>query len=80
LADNCKEQHYGALRAFDPIDMKELWNNQGSRPDDYLFAKFVPPTVAKGKVFLATVSNIVLVYGRPWWAPIISTTGVGHPR
>jgi len=32
--------------------------------DNYDFAKFVPPTVADGKVFLATKSKFVLVYGR----------------
>src|SRR5262249_9717963 len=29
----------------------------------YNFAKFVPPTVTKGRVYLATASNKVLVYG-----------------
>ena len=65
--EQCKEQHYGSLRAFDAITMKELWNNQRgpSTAEDanYLFAKFVPPTIANGRVFLATASNRVLVYG-----------------
>ena len=67
--DNCREQRFGMLRAFDPITLRELWNNQVDRfaNDDeknYWFAKFVPPTIAKGRVYLATVSKQVLVYGR----------------
>jgi len=57
------------LRAFDPITLQELWNNQGdkfAKPADknYLFAKFVPPMIANGRVYLATGSDFVLVYGR----------------
>ncbi|HKE42409.1 MAG TPA: hypothetical protein VKG21_21480 [Casimicrobiaceae bacterium] len=69
---NCVNQNLGMLYAFDPVTLKELWNNQqlpiNQDPplrDKYDFAKFVPPTVAKGKVFLATKSGTVLVYGRP---------------
>lgn len=67
--DNCREQRFGMLRAFDPITLRELWNNQADRfaNDDeknYWFAKFVPPTIAKGRVYLATASKQVLVYGR----------------
>lgn len=67
---NCKEQFFGMLRAFNPITLRELWNNQidkfAPRPEDkdYWFAKFVPPTIAHGRVFLATNSERVLVYGR----------------
>jgi hypothetical protein len=57
------------LRTFDPITLQELWNNQtdsfGHDADKaYYFAKFVPPTIARGRVFLATGSRRVLVYGR----------------
>ena len=53
---------HGILRAFDPITLKELWNN---KPDwGYDFAKFVPPTIAGSRVFLATASGQVLVYGQ----------------
>ena len=54
------DQMSGLLRAFDPMTLRELWNNAGT---DYHFAKFVPPTVATGRVFLPTGSNAVLVYG-----------------
>jgi len=68
-APACIHQDLGMLRAFDPINLRELWNNQidttaSPREKAYNFAKFVPPTVAKGRVFLATASNKVLVYGR----------------
>jgi hypothetical protein len=66
---DCAEQRFGMLRAFDPMTLRELWNNQGDRfgtPEskDYWFAKFVPPTIAHGCVFLATASGRVLVYGK----------------
>ena len=60
------DQSRGSLRAFDPLSLEELWNNQGH---DYAFVKFVPPTIAGGKVFLPTgangpnPTNAVLVYG-----------------
>jgi hypothetical protein len=65
----CEEQRFGMLRAFDPITLEELWNNQTDKfagPQDkrYFFAKFVPPTIANGRVYLATGSDRVLVYGR----------------
>ena len=61
----CADQRYGALRAFDPFTMKEIWNNRGMNGhalDDYWFAKYVPPTIAAGRVFLATASGKVIVY------------------
>jgi hypothetical protein len=65
----CKEQRFGMLRAFDPITLEELWNNQvdvhaRDTDKDYWFSKFVPPTIANGRVYLATMSQRVLVYGR----------------
>jgi hypothetical protein len=53
-------QMQGMLRAFDPFTLREIWNNDGA---DYMFAKFVPPTLAGRKVFLPTASNAVIVYG-----------------
>lgn len=52
---------HGELYAYDAITLRELWNNAN---DDYLFGRFVPPTVADGKVFLPTFSGEVLVYGQ----------------
>jgi hypothetical protein len=67
-------QDLGLLRAFDPFTLRELWNSAGT---DYRFVKFVPPTIAKERVFLPTGCtlmqwqwlcdtgrpNAVLVYG-----------------
>jgi Secretion system C-terminal sorting domain len=56
----------GILQAFDATDVShELWNSNlsGIRDTVGKFAKFVPPTIANGKVYLATFSNKLLVYG-----------------
>ena len=60
------ESSVGVLRAFDASDItKELWNsNLNDRTDRVgYFAKFCPPTIANGHVYLATFSKEVLVYG-----------------
>jgi hypothetical protein len=65
----CGQQRFGMLRAFDPFTLHELWSNQQFDPSasdadkNYWIAKFVPPTIAHGRVFLATGSKRVLVYG-----------------
>lgn len=50
----------GVARAFDAGSLNELWNSRQNRVrDDYgNFAKFCPPTVAKGKVYLATMGGL----------------------
>lgn len=56
----------GVLQAFDATDVThELWNSNWSSKRDSIgkFAKFVPPTVANGKVYMATFSNKLNVYG-----------------
>jgi hypothetical protein len=56
----------GILRAFDADDLaKELWDSKQneSRDDVGNYAKFCPPTVANGKVYLATFSGQLQVYG-----------------
>jgi len=56
----------GILRAFDASNLSvELWNSRQSAARDDLgnFAKFVSPTVADGKVFVATFSNQLVAYG-----------------
>jgi hypothetical protein len=81
---NCSEQALGILRTFDPITLRELWNNQTDRlgkPEEdrrYFFAKFVPPTIAHGRVFLATGSERVLVYGLQEFARIRFTIKTGR--
>ena len=67
----------GILRAFDANDVtKELWNSQyiTDIPGDY--AKFNCPTIANGKVYLATFSNKLVVYGLSSAAAVDSCTGV----
>lgn len=50
----------GVLRAFDALTLRELWNSRQNRVrDDYgNFAKFCPPTVANGKVYMATMGGL----------------------
>ena len=56
----------GVLRAFDALDVtKELWdsNQRPSQDASGNFAKFAPPTIVNGHVYLPTFSNQVVVYG-----------------
>jgi alpha-glucosidase (family GH31 glycosyl hydrolase) len=56
----------GIVRAFDASDLsRELWNSQVNAPRDALpsYAKFCPPTVANGRVYVPTFSDRVMVYG-----------------
>jgi hypothetical protein len=56
----------GILHAFNAQNItNELWNSEqlSGRDAVGLFAKFVPPTEANGKVYLATFSNRLNVYG-----------------
>jgi len=57
----------GTLRAFDARDLnKELWNSDmDAAGSDRVgsFAKFCPPVVANGNVYLATFSRELVVYG-----------------
>jgi len=56
----------GILRAYDASDLRhELWNS-GVNPslDDLgTYAKFSAPTIAAGRVYVATFSGEVAVYG-----------------
>jgi hypothetical protein len=56
----------GTLYAFDAGNVAtELWNSTMNAARDSFgnFAKFVPPLVANGRVYVATWSNQVAVYG-----------------
>jgi len=62
----------GILRAYDASDLtNELWNSKqnANRDDLGKYAKFCPPTIANGKVYMATFSDKVIVYG------LLSSTG-----
>jgi hypothetical protein len=55
----------GTLHAYNAQNVSdELWNSD-MLPGDVLgsLAKFVPPTIANGKVYMATFDGRVLVYG-----------------
>jgi hypothetical protein len=56
----------GILRAFDATDLtNELWDSKqnAARDDVGNYAKFSPPIIANGKVYQATFSNQLAVYG-----------------
>jgi hypothetical protein len=55
----------GIFRAFDASTLREIWNSRQNvaRDDTGNFAKFCPPTIANGKVYLATFSGQLAVYG-----------------
>lgn len=56
----------GILYAYDADNLQsELWNSYKNRGRDDFgnYAKFTPPTVANGKVYMATFSRRVSVYG-----------------
>ena len=68
----------GILRAFDANDVtKELWNSN-QKPGDNIgnYAKFVCPTIANGKVYIATFSNQLLVYGKTDTTIVAQCTGI----
>ena len=72
----------GALYAFDAGNVaRQLWNSNMNAARDSFgnFAKFVPPLVANGRVYVATWSNQVAVYGLTGAAAAPSVTSVS-PR
>jgi hypothetical protein len=54
----------GILRAYSAEDLTLIWSSDAN-PADQLgsFAKFNPPTVVNGRVYMATFSNQLVVYG-----------------
>ena len=75
----------GALRAFDASNVggAELYDTQMSARDALgLNSKFTPPTVANGKVYMATYSNKLRVYGLlalPSGGAPRKSDGIDHP-
>ncbi|PWT79796.1 MAG: hypothetical protein C5B58_12870, partial [Acidobacteria bacterium] len=56
----------GILLALDAANVThELWDSNQNQPRDYSgsWAKWTPPTIANGKVYVATFDNILNVYG-----------------
>jgi hypothetical protein len=71
----------GILHAYRAQNVgTELWNSEQLSPRDTVgkFAKFVPPTVANGKVYLATFSNRLNVYGLQPPPPVSITVSGGN--
>jgi hypothetical protein len=79
VGDANQQVRRGILRAYNAQNVtNELWNSEQLSARDAVgnFAKFVPPTVANGKVYLATFSNRLNVYGLlP--PPLLSAAQVG---
>ena len=50
----------GVLRAYDASNLQELWNSRTNRARDDFgnFAKFCPPTVTNGRVYLPTMGGL----------------------
>jgi len=63
--DALNEVRPGILRAYAADSLQSLWTSEDVPDRDRLgaFAKFVPPTVANGRVYMATFSNQLVVYG-----------------
>ena len=59
----------GVLYAYDAENLKFLWSSTASGDDPLNFAKGSPPIVANGKVYVASISNFVSVYGERKGAP-----------
>lgn len=55
-ADATAGIHRGSLVAFDATNLRQLWAD----PCVFYFAKFTPPTVVNGRVYLATFAQPVL--------------------
>jgi outer membrane protein assembly factor BamB len=53
----------GVLRAFDARTLQEIWNCHTPGNEMGSFAKFSPPTVANGRVYVPTYDAQLVVYG-----------------
>ena len=55
----------GVLHAFDALTLNELWNDKQNEQRDEIgnFAKFVPPTIANGKMFVPTFGSLTSADG-----------------
>jgi hypothetical protein len=53
----------GTLRAFDASSLSLLWESRSPGDDMLSLPKYNPPLIANGKVYVASFSNIISVYG-----------------
>ena len=64
LGDQSLPTRPGMLMAIDAETLVSVWNSLAAPGDDFgTLAKFAPPTVSGGKVFVPTFSKGVAVYG-----------------
>ncbi len=65
LYDTVARHAPGLVRAYDASDLtKQIWNSGMNAGDDIGdWAKFVPPVIANGKVYIGSFNNLVHVYG-----------------
>ena len=69
----------GSMRAFRADTLELLWSTDVNDPaDNFDFGKNVPPTIANGKVYLATFSDRVNVYGLH--SPLASVAAAPLPK
>jgi hypothetical protein len=61
----------GVLTAYNAETLASLWNSGMTPGDDiFNFSKGSPPIIANGKVYVASFSNVVSVYGLSTPAPV----------
>jgi len=53
----------GTLRAFDASSLRLLWESRSPGDDMLSLPKYNPPLIANGRVYMASFSNIISVYG-----------------
>src|SRR5688500_9848227 len=53
----------GVLRAYNAETLQLLWESTSVEDDIQNFAKFNNPTVVNGKVYVASFSNVLSIYG-----------------
>jgi hypothetical protein len=53
----------GTVRAFDAENLRLLWESRSPGDDMLALAKYNPPLVANGKVYVASFSGAISVYG-----------------
>ena len=84
---NGNEDGAGSIHAYNALDLStELWNSDMNSARDSLgmLAKFSAPTIANGKVYVATFSGSLMVYGLMSQKALIgqvvnSASGLGGP-
>jgi hypothetical protein len=69
----------GVLYAFNAETLALLWSSTGANDDALNFAKGAPPVVANGRIYVASLSNVVSVYGLRSAAPPQQNLALAKP-